>query len=237
MESETIDLLQMMRLLKKRLWAIILLAVLGISLSGIYTFFIVDETYNADVLLYIWQERTVGEDPQMISSADLAVFSQLVSDYQVLAQSRLVTQRVADELDLDPVTASRLGNKVSVGTKSSTRHLTITVSDTDPVFASTVANKVSEVFSQVVVEKMGAGNVNIIDPAITPTRPAFPNKQLNLAIGLVLGLMLGVGLAFLIEFLDTTVKTPDDVESITGFTMLGAIPEFEHDPLLDEGRH
>src|SRR5690554_2562795 len=123
----------MVRLLRKRLWAIILMAVLSVSITGIYTFFIVDETYNADVLVYIWQDRS-GGDEQMVSSSDLQLFTQLVGDYQVLAQSRLVTQTVAEELDLDPITAGRLSNQITVGTKSNTRHLTISVTDIDPVF-------------------------------------------------------------------------------------------------------
>lgn len=226
MENESIDLIRLLRILRKRLLVIILIAILGLGLSGVWTFFLVDELYSADVLLYIWQDKS--EDDQSVSSGDLALFSQLVSDYQVLAKSRLVTSMVIDELELDPDRAAGLSNKIAVGTRSNTRHLTITVTDGDPVFAALVANKVADVFSRVVVDKMGAGNVNIIDDAITPGAPSSPNKRLNLAIGLLLGLMAGIGLALLVEFLDTTVKTADDVETITGFTLLGAIPEYEH---------
>jgi len=50
---------------------------------------------------------------------------------------------------------------------------------------------------------------------------------MNLALGLLIGLMLGVGLALLLEMLDTRVKTHDDVEQLTGYTMLGVIPDFD----------
>jgi capsular polysaccharide biosynthesis protein len=81
-------------------------------------------------------------------------------------------------------------------------------------------------FSEVVVAKMGAANVQIIDQAVIPSSPSYPNKPLNLAIGLILGMMLGVMIIFVIEFFDVRVKTPEDVDTITGFVQLGVIPEF-----------
>jgi len=134
---------------------------------------------------------------------------------------------VAKELGLDPATVEALSSKITVSTKNNTRHLAISVTDTDPVFAATVANKVATVFSTFVVEKMGAANVRVIDEAVVPDSPSYPNKSMNLALGLLIGLMLGVGLALLLEMLDTRVKTHDDVEQLTGYTMLGIIPEFD----------
>ena len=233
MENDSIDLIRLLHLIRKRLWIIALAALVSVGIAGVYTFFVIPEEYSADVLLYIWQDKTT-DNQGSVSSSDLALFSQLVNDYQVLAKSRLVTSQVAEELGL--ASAGGLGGKIAVGTKSNTRLLTITVHDVDPVFAATLANKVAEVFAQVVVDKMGAGNVNIIDQATTPSAPSSPNKPRNLTLGLIVGIAFGVGLILLIDFLDTTVKTPEDVEAITGFTLLGAIPEYEKDPQVAEGR-
>ena len=86
------------------------------------------------------------------------------------------------------------------------------------------------------MEKMGVGHVNIIDPAIVPTTPSSPNKVRNLEIGLILGILIGIGIVFLIEYLDTTVKSIEDVEQLTGFTLLGIIPDFEK-TVVHERRH
>ncbi|MEA4888144.1 MAG: Wzz/FepE/Etk N-terminal domain-containing protein [Clostridiaceae bacterium] len=228
METESIDLRKLWYILRKRLWIIALSAVLCVGLSGIYTFYFVSEQYTADVLLYIWESKN-GESTDALNSSDLNLFSQLVGDYQVLATSRLVTSQVAEELGLSEAQAGRLSSKISIGTKSNTRHLTITVKDTDPTMAANIANKVAEVFSRVVIEKMGVGNVNIIDQAIVPKSPSSPNKPMNLALGLLIGLVLGVGLALLVDFLDTSVKSADDVQALTGFSLLGTIPEYEKD--------
>jgi capsular exopolysaccharide synthesis family protein len=55
-------------------------------------------------------------------------------------------------------------------------------------------------------------------------RPAKPNVPLNLALGAILGLMFGVGLAFFLEYMDTTVKSLDDVERFLGVPVLAVIP-------------
>ncbi len=69
-----------------------------------------------------------------------------------------------------------------------------------------------------------SNNIHIVDPARTPSLPYKPNKPLRLALGLSLGLMLGVGLAFFIEYLDSSIKTPDDIDRFIRLPSLGIIP-------------
>ena len=67
-------------------------------------------------------------------------------------------------------------------------------------------------------------NITIIDRAQVPGGAYSPNGARNLAIGLFLGLLLGVALALLLEFLDDTIKTPEDVEQKLRLSVLGIIP-------------
>ena len=67
--------------------------------------------------------------------------------------------------------------------------------------------------------------VTITDPAAPSDTPVKPNKTLNIALGLVFGLVMGIGLAFFIEYLDTSVKTIDDVERAFQAPVLGVIPQ------------
>jgi len=76
--------------------------------------------------------------------------------------------------------------------------------------------------------------VEITDEADRPLKAIRPNIPLNIALGVVVGLILGVGLAFFIEYLDTSVKTIDDVERALGAAVLGVIPQ-NVGSLLDEG--
>lgn len=67
--------------------------------------------------------------------------------------------------------------------------------------------------------------VQVISSAKPALRPVRPNLALNLALGIVFGLLMGVGLAFFIEYLDTSVKTIDDVERAMDATVVGVIPQ------------
>ena len=67
--------------------------------------------------------------------------------------------------------------------------------------------------------------VEITDPAEPSLRPVRPNIPVNIALGVIVGLVVGIGLAFFIEYLDTSVKTIDDVERALGAPVLGVLKE------------
>jgi capsular exopolysaccharide synthesis family protein len=72
-------------------------------------------------------------------------------------------------------------------------------------------------------------NISVIDRAEVPMDSDKPNKRLNMLVALFLGLAGGIGLAFLLEYLDNTVRRPEDVENLLGLPAIGVIP-------LDHGR-
>ncbi len=80
-----------------------------------------------------------------------------------------------------------------------------------------------------------SSGVRVVDPAAPALKPARPIVWLNISLGVVVGLVLGVGLAFFIEYLDTNVKTIDDVERALQAPVLGVIPQ-DVGLVLDEGQ-
>jgi len=71
---------------------------------------------------------------------------------------------------------------------------------------------------------LGNTSLTVISPAIAPNSPVSPNKGRNMAVAFMLGLMASVALVFVLEFLDNTIKTPDDVAAQLDLPVLGLIP-------------
>jgi capsular exopolysaccharide synthesis family protein len=78
-------------------------------------------------------------------------------------------------------------------------------------------------------EDMKTGNVRIVDPAETPKYPIRPRKKLNIFLGIVFGLFMGIVVAFTFEFLDNTLKSPEDIRNYLNVPYLGPVPSFDID--------
>lgn len=75
-----------------------------------------------------------------------------------------------------------------------------------------------------VVGELGENQATVIDTALPPKAPFRPQPLRNLAVGLLAGLLLGLGLAFAIEFIDDTVKSPEDIAGLLDLPALGVVP-------------
>jgi capsular exopolysaccharide synthesis family protein len=71
-----------------------------------------------------------------------------------------------------------------------------------------------------------SSNIRVVDPAMIPTYPSRPAKARNIALAFLVGLVGGIGLALLREYLDNTVKTPDDIETLARLPSLAVVPQF-----------
>jgi len=68
-------------------------------------------------------------------------------------------------------------------------------------------------------------NVSVIDRAVPVTEQVSPRPLLNIAVAFIAALMLGVLLAFLVDYFDDTVKTPDDIKKLFGLRVLAVVPD------------
>src|SRR5439155_12045267 len=71
-----------------------------------------------------------------------------------------------------------------------------------------------------------SSNIRVVDPAMIPSTPARPAKTRNVALAFLVGLVGGIGLALLREYLDNTVKTTDDIETLARLPSLAVVPQF-----------
>lgn len=227
--EETIELRELLDIVLKRKWTIIVITILSLILGGVYSAFMVTPMYRSDTTLMVNSSKGISAG-DLAASFDLGsvnLSQKLVVTYGEIVKSRIVLEQVIDRLDLDMTYNQLLLNTTSqpVG---STEILKISVQNEDSKMASQIANTISDVFVKEVMRILKVNNVETIDRAIPMPNPINVKIPLNMAISLVLGLMMGFFLAFALEYLDNTIKTESDVEKHLGLAVIGSIPVFEH---------
>ncbi len=76
-------------------------------------------------------------------------------------------------------------------------------------------------------DQMEVTNIHVVEEAFVPRTPIAPRKAWNILVAAISGLIAGLGLAFFLEYYDTTLHTPDEVERYLGLPTLGVVPMFQ----------
>lgn len=222
MEEEVIDLREYLSIIKKKWFIMAILCVVCVAASTVYSFFIAKPVYQAETTLIVKTEKTEGTNT--VTSDQIKTTQQLAVTYGEIIKSRKVLDDVIKNLDLDE-SYGQLSGKISVSTVSDTQIIKVSVQDTNKSNAAKIANEIPKVFANEAIRIADANGVEVIDKAQTPVNPVSPNKKMNILIAGVLGVMIGLFIIFIIEFLNTKIKTPQDIEKELGLPLLGVIPE------------
>ncbi|MCA1031302.1 capsular biosynthesis protein [Bacillus timonensis] len=220
--EETISLREIFQTLKKRFWLITLLTILATATSGIISYNFLTPIYQSSTQILVNQSKT--EQPAF-NVNDIRTNLELINTYNVIIKSPAILDIVKEELELDEST--NLNGKITVGSVQNSQVVDVTVQDADSALAAEIANTTATVFQEEIVKIMNVDNVSILSRAVESESPVKPNPMLNMAIALVVGLMAGVGIAFLLEYLDNTVKNEQDIERLLGLPVLGAIAQID----------
>lgn len=224
---EEISLVELFEVLKKRWSMIISLALIGLILAAVFTFFIATPKYSATSQLLV--NQTTG-NTEGIQLNDINTNVQMINTYRDIIKGPVILEDVSKELELD-LTVTQLADQIEILTQDSSQVFSLRVINEDFSTASNIANTTASIFRDEVGNIMNVENVTIISEAVPNMNPVSPNNLLNLIIGLLLGAMLGVGAAFFFEFMDKSVKDEHFITDILGWSTLGNISEMTHDEL------
>lgn len=221
----TISLKEIINILKKRFWLIAIIISLAVAASSFYTYFLITPTYQASTQILVNQSQEEGSN---YSSGDLRANLDLINTYNVIMSSPRILEPTLESLELDRSTGA-LNGQIKVSSVGDSQVVNISVIDTSPALAVDIANTLALVFQEDIVDIMSVDNVSILSSAelLNNPSPVSPNPKLNIAIAFVVGLMSAIGLTFLLEFLDNTILTEDDVELKLDVPLLGSISKID----------
>ncbi|GAA0434920.1 Wzz/FepE/Etk N-terminal domain-containing protein [Lentibacillus halophilus] len=220
--EETISLKEIFEVLKKRLLLIISLVIGAALISAIITFFVLTPEYEASSQFIVNQKQQ--EPTSEFTRNDIQTNVQLINTYNVIIKSPNILESVVNDLGSN-LSTSQLSNKLNVQSAENSQVVTVTATDPDPEQARDIANTTVTTFQQEIPGIMNVDNVSVLSQAeVGPDpSPVSPKPALNIAIAIVLGGMVGVGVAFLLEYLDNTIKNESDIENTLGVPVLGVI--------------
>lgn len=218
--EETISIKDIFQTLKKRWKLITLLTLIAALISGSISYFLLTPVYQSSTQILVNQKQSKNQldTNQIQSNIDM------INTYSVIIKSPAILEKVIDDLEL-PQSVDQLSQKITINSQENSQVFSLTVQDSNPSKAVEIANAVSGTFQKEIKDIMNVDNVSVLAKAEIKENPApvKPNPLLNIAIAVVVGLMAGIGLAFLLEYMDNTIRNEKDIETLLDLPLLGSI--------------
>jgi capsular polysaccharide biosynthesis protein len=221
-----VELKKFFRVLKKRWLLIFIVTVVLASASAGWSYFIAKPVYKAEISVIIGKvddSNTITASSPSMTYNDVMMYQKMVKTYSEFAKSITVAEHAINTLGLS-IKAEELVGSISVTPIVDTEFLTISVKSRDSRQAMDIANQLAKSLKEVSQQVKRSDNVQILDGAKLPSGQVSPKPILNIVIALFLGITISVGFVFLLEYLDSTVKTHEDIERLLGAPVIGVIP-------------
>jgi len=226
--EETISLRELFQVLRKRLWLIVLITIIAATVSAVISFFVLTPVYESKTQILVNQAKN---DQQLYNNQTVQTNVQLINTYNDIIKSPAILDKVIKELKLDG-SAQSLSDQIQVTNAENSQVAQIVVQDTSAKRATEIANTTASVFKKEVPKIMNVDNVSVLSKATLgeSASPVKPQPLMNIAIAVVVGLMVGIGLSFLLEYLDNTLKTEQDIENLLELPVMGVITTIKDVP-------
>lgn len=216
----SLPLMHLVSVIRRRIWIVVAVATV---LIGIVVGFSLAQTprYEASITILVGQES--GSD----FPVDVFSLQQLTQTVSEAANTRPVAADVVQRLDLSRSPETLLDN-LKVEQIKATQFVEITYTDTDPQRAQRVADALGKALSDRMSE-LDTGDVTLTatvwEPATLPKQPVSPKPVRDGLAALAAGVLLGAMVAFLLEYLDDSWRSPEELERMSGRPNLGVLPE------------
>lgn len=197
--------------LRKHIKLIVGMTLIATIFAFIVTFFVMTPKYESSSEILI--DHRVGESQNI----------QTINTYKELITSPAVLRRVVRTMN-GSQTVGKLKSEISASNQQGSQILTIKVRTDNPNQAAQIANITATVFRQLIKKITHVDNVSVVSKATAKPIPISPQVSHNLLLGAGFGLVLGIISAFMVSFLDKTVRSEKFLREIK-LTCLGTIPE------------
>lgn len=226
-QEAEIDVLELLRALQKKAWAIILAAAIFAGCFLTYTVMLVKPKYTAKTLLYVNSSSvSLGGSKVSISASELSAAQSLVDTYIVILNTRTTLNEVIAQAGV-PYTYEQMvnNNMIRAASVNSTEVFAIEVTSTDPKEAELIANTIGAVLPNKIASIVEGSSARIVDYAVVPSRKSSPSLRKNTMIGFALGAVLTAAAIVAQKLMDTKVRDTDYLKKEYSIPVLAVIPD------------
>lgn len=220
-KKNTVDLSQVFYVLNKWKSIIVTITLVAVIISGIMSFFIMSPAYESQATVIVGKKNDASNSN--VQYNDVIMYQNLTKTYATIATSKLIEGKASEKLG-NGMTADKLDEFITVTPKTGTQILNITAQGSTPEEALNRVTALSEAILETSPSIYNAGELKIMDKGELPKDPIKPRKKLNIAIAFLVGLVVSVGLSFMLEYMDSTFKSSEDVKKYLDLPVLGTIP-------------
>ncbi|MFB5760239.1 YveK family protein [Paenibacillus medicaginis] len=235
MVESSIELKRYAAVLRKRVWLIVACVVVITGATGIYSYFFTDPLYQASSKIIVNQSKNSNEKTGHLELNDVNLNIQLVNTYKEIIKTYAVMDRVVEKHPELGLTAEQLTGKIEVSNVIDSQVMILSIQDHSYENAIKIVNAVATVFKATIPTIMSVDNVEILSEAKI-AYDISPNPALNLIIGFIVSLMVSVGAAFLLEYLDDTVKTEADITGLLGVPTFAVVAVITRKDLVTQDK-
>lgn len=230
---EEIDLKELFELFWSKKTQIILIILIFMLLGIIYTIGFVTPKYSASTSLVLVSNnsQTTGNT---ITATDITVNSKLVSTYSEIVKSKNIMRQVISNLGIK-IDEDELRKNVTVSSVKDTELIEITVTNENPSYSAKLANEIAKVFTAKIKDLYNIENIQVVDEAEVETTPSNINHPKDVMIFTFIGIVVAAGYVLIMNMLDTTVKTAEEVEKELKIPVLATIPLYSFEPAKNKG--
>ncbi|WP_285490882.1 Wzz/FepE/Etk N-terminal domain-containing protein [Staphylococcus haemolyticus] len=216
--ENTMDFTKIWEIIKKNWKLLVLLPIVFLLISLVYTFFIASPKYEASTQVLVNEKE---KDKDMMAQ-QVQSNIQLVNTYSEILKSPRILDEVAK--DHKEYSTSQLNKMVSVNTEAESQILNLSVRANSEEKSEKITNDVAKVFKKQIPDIMNVDNVTVLSSADGTASKVSPKTLVNIVGSLLLGLIVAAIIIALKEIFDKRIRTEEDVEKELEIPVLGSIP-------------
>lgn len=230
MASKEIDLLAYVTIIKKRFWLIVTFVTVCTFAAAVYSSYNYVPMYSAATKLVVNQTVQLDQlGKEQMDFGAIGVNIGLINTYKEIIKTPAIMDKVIQRHPELNLTADQLISMVNVSALNDTQVMAITATDVSHQRAVLIVNAVSQVFQAEISKILKVDNVAILTEAKMKEHPQPINKKQNtyIILGFMGSFIAAIGIVLLLDALDDTIKTEDDIQQILGISTLSMISKMK----------